>query len=295
MNKLKIIFVLSILGLTLLIVPKASAQSFDFGSCSTIGYNKARTGNCVLMLQQFLASQEFNPGIADGKFGRKTFGALVAFQRANGLFADGLAGKKTFAKIVALSQNTTPETGLVCCKIWPSGLETIYSSYSWRQKNECGVPVDVGIGGGFEIVSDSFCASGASTAPSIKVVSPNGGETWKIGETRNVSWQVTGASPDSWIWLTTFGGPYSGECFGGKIDVSQSSYNWKISDAAWGCSDAGLPYPTNTSFQTKIKAALYTGTPPCSGLPVPNDPCLTGTKILQAVDESDASFTIKNF
>jgi hypothetical protein len=46
-------------------------------------------------LQQALVSAGFDPGPADGTFGRRTEAAVVAFQQANGLSVDGRVGPET--------------------------------------------------------------------------------------------------------------------------------------------------------------------------------------------------------
>jgi len=42
---------------------------------------------------------------------------------------------------------------------------------------------------GAEDTSDNYFTISSSTQPSITVTSPNGGETWKVGETHNITWQ----------------------------------------------------------------------------------------------------------
>lgn len=140
-----------------------------------------------------------------------------------------------------------------------------------------------------------------TSSPSITVISPNGGELWKIGQTYAVNWSTCNAPANSWVRLSysipsgTGNIHYTQDCFGGgQIPASQGNYSWKISSSVFGCSDGGYIFPPNTSFQTKVKAELYTGTQMCDGYPPQNAPCLTGTRTLEAQDESDNNFTISN-
>ncbi len=49
----------------------------------------------IRRIQQALAHKGFDPGIIDGVWGRRTEGAVRAFQAANGLAVDGIVGKNT--------------------------------------------------------------------------------------------------------------------------------------------------------------------------------------------------------
>lgn len=60
-------------------------------------------GSDVTRLQRQLAAAGFNPGGADGVFGRKTKAAVLAFQRARGLGTDGVVGPKTSLKLFGSS------------------------------------------------------------------------------------------------------------------------------------------------------------------------------------------------
>ncbi len=66
-------------------------------------------GSQVTTLQKRLNTLGYNAGTADGIFGRRTYNAVVAFQRANGLSVDGIVGKNTRAKL--FSAKTTPSRG----------------------------------------------------------------------------------------------------------------------------------------------------------------------------------------
>ena len=73
------------------------------------------SGSEVKELQEQLIRLGYLTGKADGKFGAKTYEALVAFQRANRLTADGVAGPKTLKKLkssgaVAAEKETETKT-----------------------------------------------------------------------------------------------------------------------------------------------------------------------------------------
>jgi hypothetical protein len=154
----------------------------------------------------------------------------------------------------------------------------------------------------------------APLSPTIQIISPNGGQAWKTGETHEVKWLACNTPDDSWVKLTykfpgygtiTYPGtaenptvtPYSSgstECIVSSLPSSAGAYSWKIKDTIVACGDAVWSMPENLSFETKIKAELYTGTPACEGLVPGDDPCVTGTRTLHASDESNTNFTITN-
>ncbi len=62
-------------------------------------------GADVLLVQNRLIALGYLTGSADGKFGRDTKKAVIAFQKANELNADGVVGEETYAKITASDAN----------------------------------------------------------------------------------------------------------------------------------------------------------------------------------------------
>ena len=180
----------------------------------------------------------------------------------------------------------------------------------WDSYYSCKIPAIQTAPGGYQVSvinsngqsnSVNFTVTGSSSAtPSIRVISPNGGEVWKIGQTYPVTWTTNNAPTDSWVRLSysipsgVGNIPYTSNCFGGQIPASQGSYSWTISSSVFGCSDAGYIFSSNTSFSTKVKIELYTGAPMCEGLTTQDSPCLTGTRTLIAIDESDTNFTINS-
>ena len=69
-------------------------------------------GNEVTTLQNRLIALGYLAGSADGKFGRDTKSAVIAFQKANGLSADGVVGTDTSTKLYASNvvSNTVSST-----------------------------------------------------------------------------------------------------------------------------------------------------------------------------------------
>ena len=77
---------------------------------STLRYGSE--GNEVTTLQNRLIALGYLAGSADGKFGRDTKSAVIAFQKANGLSAAGVVGTDTSAKLYAsdVVSNTVSST-----------------------------------------------------------------------------------------------------------------------------------------------------------------------------------------
>lgn len=61
-------------------------------------------GDEVRQIQKKLQELGFNPGKADGIYGKQTQSAVIAFQKSKGLSADGIAGPQTL-KALGLSQS----------------------------------------------------------------------------------------------------------------------------------------------------------------------------------------------
>ena len=86
---------------------------------------KGASGDAVKTMQEQLIRLGYLTGKADGKFGAKTYAALVAFQKANKLTADGVAGAKTQAKLgsknaVAAPSGTAAPTAAPIVKVAPA-------------------------------------------------------------------------------------------------------------------------------------------------------------------------------
>ena len=112
---------------------------------------KGSSGDAVKSMQQQLIKLGYLTGKADGKFGAKTYAALVAFQKANKLTADGVAGTKTQAKLnssnaAAASDNsdtasavptTTPTKVAAVSTGTPTASRVQYSNWYTTVKDIC--------------------------------------------------------------------------------------------------------------------------------------------------------------
>lgn len=88
----------------------ANVTSGETALVNTLRYGSE--GNEVTTLQNRLIALGYLAGSADGKFGRDTKSAVIAFQKANGLSADGVVGTDTSAKLYAsdVVSNTVSST-----------------------------------------------------------------------------------------------------------------------------------------------------------------------------------------
>ena len=89
---------MALFGLTIVSAQAKAAGTLEFGS----------RGPDVLALQKDLLSLGFDPSGVDGKFGRGTENAVIAYQNSNNLKVDGKAGAATLVALKAAiaAQNT---------------------------------------------------------------------------------------------------------------------------------------------------------------------------------------------
>ncbi|KND48356.1 MAG: hypothetical protein AB197_00375 [Parcubacteria bacterium C7867-002] len=120
---------------------------------------------------------------------------------------------------------------------------------------------------------------GDVVAPSITLVSPNGGENLIIGTNTSVTFKTTGEIKDTYkvvIWLDEGAAPLA------TISATETTHSLKIPDSVLIGGDAVAPLQPG---MYKIRVALYDGTP-CTGFCMPTD-----VKEL-ATDSSDGEVTI---
>jgi hypothetical protein len=78
----------------------------------------------------------------------------------------------------------------------------------------------------------SLTITSSATQPSITVTSPNGGETWRVGETHNITWTSSGMPSGATVSIGINGDGSSSTMSGGQIatnvPVANGSYQWTI-------------------------------------------------------------------
>jgi peptidoglycan hydrolase-like protein with peptidoglycan-binding domain len=295
MKKTLGIFVFGLIFTAVLLFSSTGAEAYTHVSTLRLGVNSGQ----VLSLQQALNNAGFivsssgagSAGKETTYFGVRTKTAVIAFQKSKGLVADGIVGAKSG---LALASSIVSN--------YPDGC-TSNEGFSKTTGAPCHGGLDIGL-------IPKTCPNNPTAAPlspTIQIISPNGGQTWKTGETHEIKWLACNMPDDSWVKLTyTYTipavtnvypprpSPQTVECIATEIPPSPGLYSWKIKDYINSCSDALSPLSPYESFQTKIKAELYTGTPACEGLVPGDDPCVTGTRTLHASDESNTNFVITN-
>lgn len=123
-----------------------------------------------------------------------------------------------------------------------------------------------------------------STKPSITVLSPNGGEVWKIGSQQIIKWKTTGNIPPNYrIYITIDNGGITGL---GKVSINSNEITFKVPQYIVEGGDMMVPIKTGLH---KIKIYLFDGIPNTG---YPNPDIKYGKRVLQ--DESDNNFTITN-
>ena len=146
--------------------------------------------------------------------------------------------------------------------------------------------------GGYSIcgTSDAFTITSSTTSssePSIKVISPNGGEAWKAGTNQTITVSITGDSGK----LTNDGVGLLLLDSSGNLSNGYSLGGGSISNSP-GTKSFQVTLPTNYIGNDKIYATLYNSTP--SGNCSPGSVGCASEPQIQASDYSDNYFTITN-
>ena len=123
--------------------------------------------------------------------------------------------------------------------------------YSWTVGDYGGGTAAAGSGYMIKIkekrtfVADFSDSSFSIAAPSVSVVSPDGGESWSIGSSREITWNAAGVTAD--LKITLWKDDVRVGVIANNIDVSSGSYSWSVGEFVGGTAAAG------TGYRVKIK------------------------------------------
>jgi len=144
-----------------------AAQAPDTATMPRV--RRGSTGDAVVTLQRLLTERGYRPGAADGRFGPRTLGAVLAFQRASGLVVDGIVGPRTWAALgKAGTTTTTPATTTGSA---PSGTNGTPPMATWDALARCesGGRWDLNLGtgyyGGLQFLASSWRGAGGTGLP----------------------------------------------------------------------------------------------------------------------------------
>jgi hypothetical protein len=73
---------------------------------------------------------------------------------------------------------------------------------------------------------------------SLTVTSPNGGETWQMGDTHNITWTTNGGFPET-LQIVVRQGSTNVALIKKKVDPSSGSYSWTVGDCIKGAVPTG--------------------------------------------------------
>lgn len=89
--------------------------------------------------------------------------------------------------------------------------------------------------------------------PTIKILSPNGGEVWQIGSTQNITWTSNNAPTGAWVVLVS---KPDGELIAWDLPPS-GSFSWRISEIYTRGNLREFKRKPGNNY--RIEARLYTG------------------------------------
>jgi len=166
--------------------------------------------------------------------------------------------------------NASNMTGNVGIKLFQNGVSLGYiatdisasgGSYSWTISDIIGAgPISPGTNYKIQVkqsgvagdLSDAVFTILPSGDPTIVVTSPNGGESWHIGGTYNVTWNASNMTGN--VGIKLFQNGVSLGYIATDISASGGSYSWTISDII----GAG-PISAGTNYQIQVKQSGVAG------------------------------------
>lgn len=118
--------------------------------------------------------------------------------------------------------------------------------YSWTVGNFGGGTAAVGAGYTIKIkekgtaVADISDSSFSIVVPSVSVVSPDGGESWQIGSSRDITWDAPGVTGN--LKITLWKDSVKAGIIASITDISSGSYSWTVGNYIGGTVPAGSGY-----------------------------------------------------
>ncbi|MCX5708845.1 MAG: hypothetical protein NTY14_07775 [Candidatus Omnitrophica bacterium] len=103
-------------------------------------------------------------------------------------------------------------------------------TYSWTVADAIGTNLKVKVSNTADASVNDASNNTFSIKGSITVTSPNGGESWGVGTTHNVTWTKTGTFATVRIEYSTDGGSTYPNTIIASVDASSGSHSWNISD-----------------------------------------------------------------
>ncbi|RKY38312.1 MAG: hypothetical protein DRP72_02010, partial [Candidatus Omnitrophota bacterium] len=151
-----------------------------------------------------------------------------------------------------------------------AGESGVIQSYDWTVPDAIGTNLKVRVSDNnnpavVDVSSNPFTIKGK-----LKLTSPDGGETWVVGEVHNITWQRTGSIQYVKLEYSTDGGTTFPNEIIASIDASTGTYAWTIPDAIGtnlkvrvsDASDASVFDVSNDTFTIK---GAFTLTAPNGG------------------------------
>lgn len=124
------------------------------------------------------------------------------------------------------------------------GLDAASGSYSWTVGNYIGGTAAAGTGYTVKIKEKGTTTADVSDASfsiaSLAVTSPNGGGSWQIGSTQNITWSASGVS--GVLKITLWKDGVSLGVVADNIASASGSYSWTVGNHSGGTAAAGMGY-----------------------------------------------------
>lgn len=231
---------------------------------------KGAKGEDVKQLQEFLKNFTgvYPNGSTDGRFGPLTAAAVKKFQKQNGINPIGTVGPKTQEKLKMFNDAIPTVTTTPTTSAQPSGQTTTPSVIPPAETELRPLPTTTP-----NLIPPTPCRAPIKNEVSsnfIKVLSPNGGEQWKIGGTYTIKYLAKDIALNKALLIylekgydapSTKTGVNSGTLIGITTNLESYTYTVPFNISGW----PGL----GNNYQIKIMVEGYDAS--CGGIPYIGD------------------------